>query len=256
MGMLLEGGSRRGAGAPNEVSRVWDAEAARYDRTYDSSNRAGRFLRSRHAAVLRVLGDPPGPGREPGELLDVGMGPGRALAELAARGWRVSGVDISERMVALAKRRVPGARERLLCASLERLPFADASFDAVIATGLFSYAGYSEENFARLGRVLRPGGIAVLSMANRWSLYRLSRHGFAYPVMRAVKGILPFGRPAPLRHHRPPARWAFEQLLGGAGLRVESVQFASGGQLVYAARKAPATSDARFAPLPERLSAS
>jgi SAM-dependent methyltransferase len=242
--MLLEGGSRGGAAVPTEVSRVWDAEAARYDRTYDSTSRAGRFLRSRHAAVLRVLGDPPDPARGRGELLDVGMGPGRALAELAARGWRVSGVDVSERMVALARRRVPRARERLRRASLERLPFADASFDAVIATGLFPYAGYSEENVARLARVLRPGGIAVLSLANRWSLYRLWRHGFAYPVTRAVKGILPFGRPAPLRHHRPPARRSFEQMLGAAGLRVESVQYASEGRLVYAARKAPATSDA------------
>jgi SAM-dependent methyltransferase len=141
-------------------------------------------------------------------------------------------------MVALARRRLPGERERLLRASLERLPFADASFDAVVATGILRYAGYSQGNIARLARVLRPGGIAVVSLGKRWSLSRLWRHGLVYPAARAVKGVVPFGRPAPLRLPWPPGRRSFERMLDAAGLRVESVQRASRAQRVYAARKA------------------
>ena len=221
-----------------DVSRTWDAQAERYDRAYESWSRGGRALRSRHALVLQLLGDPPNLAARPAELLDVGMGPGRVLAELAARGWRVWGVDVSERMVALARQRLPGERERLLRASLERLPFADASFDAVVATGILGYAGYSEGNIARLARVLRPGGIAVLSLGKRWSLSRLWRHGFAYPAARGVKGIVPFGRPAPLRRPWPPGRRSFERMLDAAGLRMESVQRARQGQRVYSARRA------------------
>jgi SAM-dependent methyltransferase len=213
----------------NEVSRFWDAEAASFDRMYESPGREGRFLRSRHAVALHLVGDPPDPEGRPAELLDVGMGPGRALAELAARGWRVSGVDASKRMVALARRRLPSARERLLQASLERLPFADASFDAVIAIGVLGWVSYGEENVARLARVLRPGALAVVSLPNRRSLHRRwrHRHVFLYPAARAATGIVPLGRPGPPIRPRAPGRRRFEALLERAGLRVESVRYAS-----------------------------
>jgi SAM-dependent methyltransferase len=49
----------------------------------------------------------------PGPLADVGCGSGRAVAELSSRGARTIGVDLSERMVAVARRRWPEADDRL-----------------------------------------------------------------------------------------------------------------------------------------------
>jgi SAM-dependent methyltransferase len=110
------------------ATAFFDAEAARYDAWYESNDWAGRFLRARLAAALEAVGD--GPGR----VLDAGMGGGRLVAELAARGWTVSGVDSSTAMVELARRRLPQLADRLLAADMSALPFADGSFDAVTAT--------------------------------------------------------------------------------------------------------------------------
>jgi len=149
------------------------------------------------------------------------------LEALAARGWRVSGVDVSGRMVALARERLPRARGRLLQAPLECIPFPDASFDAVIATGVLGYAGWSEAALARLSRLLRPGGLAVLSLPNRWCLPRLWRHLLVYSAARAGKRIVPFGRSAPLPGQWPPGRRRFEDGLEAVGLTVESRRYAS-----------------------------
>ena len=199
----------------------WDALAERYDRAYESSGRSGRFLRARRDAVAATLDD------DSGDVLEVGMGPGRVLAELAERGWRVSGVDPSEQMVALARRRLPHARERLLPGTLERLPFPDARFDAVVACGVLGAVGWGTESLAKLARALRPGGLAVVTLPNRWSVSRLFRHLLVYPAARAVKRIVQFGRPPPPRRAQPPGRRRFEAMIESAGLALESRRYAS-----------------------------
>src|SRR5581483_7561409 len=98
---------------------------ALYDARYDERSADGHALRARMEVVLGLLG------RGPGAVLDAGMGPGRLGAELAARGWTVSGVDAAEEMVEVARKRLAEAAERLVHAELESLPFPDASFDAV-----------------------------------------------------------------------------------------------------------------------------
>ena len=198
----------------------WDTLAERYERAYESPGRSGRFLRARRDAVVALLD------ADSGDLLEVGMGPGRVLAELAERGWRVSGVDPSERMVALARRRLPHARERLLPGTLERLPFPDARFDAVVACGVLGDVGWGAESLAELARAVRPGGLAVVTLPNRWSASRLLRHRLVYPAARAVKRIVQFGRPAPPRRAQPPARRRFEAMIESAGLALESRRYA------------------------------
>ena len=80
-----------------EPEQLFDAEAARYDAAYDRPGRAGAALRSRLATVGELLGT--GPGR----VLDAGMGAGRLAAELEQSGWQVSGVDLSQEMIELAR---------------------------------------------------------------------------------------------------------------------------------------------------------
>jgi ubiquinone/menaquinone biosynthesis C-methylase UbiE len=220
-----------------EVAEFWESEAARYDHAYDTPGRTGRVLRSRQEMVLQLLGD------GPGEVLDAGMGPGRLLLALSERGWRVSGVDVSEAMVALAASRVPDAPERLVRASVERLPFPDSSFDAVVATGVLEYVAYSERAIDELARVLRPGGLAVISIPNPSPVQRLWRRGLVYPLARAVKRIAPFGRRAPLWRPPPPRRGRFEEALADAGFAPDSGKpIPPAGQLVYRARKRRAPS--------------
>lgn len=184
----------------------FDGMARSYDAAYDARGAPGRALRDRLATVLELAGD------GPGDALDAGMGPGRLVVELERRGWHVSGVDASPEMVALARKRVPGAAERLIVGTLEALPFPDARFALVVATGVLEYARDLETALAELARVVRPGGRAVVTLPNWWSASTLVRRLVLYPVARRL------GRPAP----PPPPRLIrpseLESLLRGAGL--------------------------------------
>jgi 2-polyprenyl-3-methyl-5-hydroxy-6-metoxy-1,4-benzoquinol methylase len=121
------------------------------------------------------------------------MGGGRLLEALAGQGWTVTGADVSEAMVELARRRVPEAT--LVVAPVEHLPFEDGSFDAVAALGVLEFAQDVDAALTELGRVLRPKGLAVVSWPNFGGLYTAWRGGVVYRLARAL------GRPAP-----PPAR--------------------------------------------------
>lgn len=98
----------------------------------------------------------------PGQaVLDAGCGTGAALQALLARAeCRATGVDFSATMITDARRRLRGKAE-LVEAPLESLPFADATFDAVLALNVLYFADRDGEMIAELHRVLRPGGRLV-----------------------------------------------------------------------------------------------
>lgn len=198
----------------------FDERAKRYDRAYDARGADGHALRSRLDGVLRLVGT------GPGDALDAGMGPGRLVAALARRGWSISGVDASAEMVEAARARLPEAAGDLVVAEIERLPFADASFDVVVATGVLEYARV-EEALADLARVLRPGGRAVVSYPNPEALYGIWKSRVWYPSVRGLKRLA--GRPAVALPQGsaivPPAQ--FQALLARAGLQPETTEYTS-----------------------------
>lgn len=94
----------------------------------------------------------------PQNYLEVGCGPG----ELAARvqeslGAEVIAIDISPRMVELARRRGVDARE----GDVQRLPFGDGEFDCAVAAWMLYHVPDVEVALDELARVLRPGGRLV-----------------------------------------------------------------------------------------------
>lgn len=203
-----------------DATSYFDGRSASYDAQYDARSPEGYALRSRLAVVRRLVG--PGPG----ELLDAGMGPGRLVAELEAAGWDVSGIDASPAMVEEARRRAPGAGGRLLRAEIEALPFPNESFDAVVATGVLEYADVHRA-LDELARVLRPGGITVVSYPNPRALYGIWKSGVHYPLVRALKRI--GRRPEPWLPRGGPtiAPERFSAFLAETGLSVETVEPAS-----------------------------
>jgi SAM-dependent methyltransferase len=132
-------------------------------------------------------------------------------------------------MVELARARVPDAAERLLEALIERLPFDVPTFDAIVSTGVFAYIPKRSVMLGEIARVLRPGGRAVISTGNARSPTHLWRHEAVYPIMRATKRWVPFGKPPPPPRERLPGRRGIERMLTEAGLVVERVEFASCG---------------------------
>jgi demethylmenaquinone methyltransferase/2-methoxy-6-polyprenyl-1,4-benzoquinol methylase len=95
-------------------------------------------------------------------ILDVATGTGMVAAELRRRAdCTVVGIDQSAQMLERARRRFasePAGRVELVEAQAERLPFADASFDALSFTYLLRYVDDPAATLAELARVVRPGG--------------------------------------------------------------------------------------------------
>jgi SAM-dependent methyltransferase len=88
-----------------------------------------------------------------GALLDLGCGTGSYSVALAERGWKVTGVDISEDMLRRARARGVDA----VRADATALPFADESFDAAVS--IFTHTDFDDFPGAlrEVARVLREG---------------------------------------------------------------------------------------------------
>jgi SAM-dependent methyltransferase len=201
----------------SELAAFFDDVAAGYDRAFEDPGPEGHALRSRQEAVLAMAGN------GGGDALDAGMGPGRVVGELEARGWSASGIDLSPAMVDAARRRVPAVARRLGVGSIEALPFEAARFDLVVATGVIEYVD-AQRAVAELARVLRPGGRAVVSIPNPRAPYGVWRRRVVYPTAAAAKGALRRGPPTRPEHHDPVAPARFAAILEEAGLRVRAAQ--------------------------------
>lgn len=101
-------------------------------------------------------------------LLDVGCGTGHHIRDLLARGFRVAGVDGSEEMLRIARRINPSVDIR--SADVEALPYEDGSFDWVLSIEVLRYLPDIHQTVNEMGRVLRSGGIAVVTACPRYSL--------------------------------------------------------------------------------------
>jgi len=166
-----------------DAARFFEGRARSYDAAYDARDLDGHSLRARLAAVERLAG------AGPGEALDAGMGPGRLCAILGRLGWRVTGVDAAPEMLAVARARVPQAAGRMYVAAIEALPFPDASFDLVTATGVLEYVDLHAA-LGEIARVVRPTGHVVVSYPNPHAIYGVWKSRLWYPLVRIAKRAL------------------------------------------------------------------
>ena len=105
--------------------------------------------------------------RDGRSVLDAGCGAGRHARALARTGARVTGVDLSAELLALAAERAP--QVRTVRADLRALPFSSRSFDAIAS--LFTTFGYfddegNREQLAGFRRVVRDDGVLLLDFLN------------------------------------------------------------------------------------------
>src|SRR5262245_26437822 len=94
-------------------------------------------------------------------VLDAGCGAGLLALLASMRGAQVSALDASAALLAIARERLPMADVRE--GDLEALPFANASFDVVIAVNSLFYATNMAAAMRELSRVARPGGRVVVT---------------------------------------------------------------------------------------------
>jgi ubiquinone/menaquinone biosynthesis C-methylase UbiE len=100
---------------------------------------------------------------EGSRILDVGCSTGHVIAEIP-NDYERTGADISTGAIRLARAVRPEVR--FVEASVEDLPFEDASFDCVLALDVLSDRGVEDEAAAlrEIRRVLRPGGVLLVQL--------------------------------------------------------------------------------------------
>ena len=110
-----------------------------------------------------------------GTVLDFGCGNGRLLQAFRGRGVRYVGTDQSRALIDAAivnhKAAVESGVAQFLVSSGERLPFPDASFDAVFSVAVLHHIPSVEKRkalFAEFKRVLKPDGIVLVTVWNLW----------------------------------------------------------------------------------------
>lgn len=187
-------------------------------RDYDRMNHlmtAGLDRRWRKSAVQGLHG----------KVLDVACGTGDMAVELLRQGCSVTGVDLSKEMVAIAKRKAPQAEYRL--ADVERLPFGDASFDAVTcAFGVRNFV-HLEQGLHEMLRVLKPGGrMVILELATPdSSLIRPFYNLYTRRIIPWLGQRLAGSREAytylPRSIERFPKGDAFLRLIQNSGVRIQ-----------------------------------
>lgn len=107
-------------------------------------------------------------------VLDAGCGGGRNIIWFLRNGFEVFGMDVDQAVVAdvrlLARSLAPHLpSENFRVASLESVPFADASFDWVISSAVLHFAQdrpHFDRMLAEMWRVLKPGGILFARLAS------------------------------------------------------------------------------------------
>jgi ubiquinone/menaquinone biosynthesis C-methylase UbiE len=160
-------------------------------------------------AILDALSLAPGD-----HLLEIGCGGGLLLRDALTSGARVTGVDHSEEMVALAHDCAPDAD--VVLAEAEQLPFGDHAFTALAMSAVFFFLSDPVGTFRECRRVLAPGSrIAIFTTA---------------PELRGTPAA-----PAPIAEHGHFYGDAeLAQLARDAGLRDVAVHNDDGGQLLTA----------------------
>lgn len=172
---------------------IYDGFAAEYAASVAARDRAGiddplGIL----PPMLDLLGDLRGL-----QVLDAGCGEGYLARVLAGRGARVTGIDISPRLIEIARARDPEGTIEYRAADLAApLPEYAGRFDAVASylalNDVYDYCGF----VTSLGEALRPGGSLIVALNNPYS-YVVRKHvadyfdsGTAFPYRgMAAEGI-------------------------------------------------------------------
>jgi len=196
---------------------------------YDLITRVLSFGRDRHwkrtlvalACPERAVehGEPKGP--EPTDALDLACGTGDIAFSLASRGARVVGLDITHRMLQLAKAK-PGAA-RFITGDMLALPFGASAFDLVTTGyGLRNVPDISAA-LGEIARVLKPGGMLLSLDFNRPSSGLVRGVYLTYlTIVGSTLGLVLHGDPDTYRYipesiRRYPGAAAVNEMIRTAG---------------------------------------
>lgn len=109
------------------------------------------------------------------DILEIGVGLGSDHFRFARGGNRMTALDLSQEHLRQTQRHLEleGLITTPVYGDAEKIPFADESFDVVYAFGVLHHTPDTEAAIAEINRVLRPGGVALISLYHRYSCFLL-----------------------------------------------------------------------------------
>jgi len=198
------------------VNTHFHSHVAQWSDVYQKPGVEGAIYRKRLEIALEWIDDLAIPTGE--KVREIGCGGGRCTVALAQRGYAVHAIDSVPGMVDLTRERVDQAGLRssvsIGLGDAHNLTFPDGIFGLVLAIGVIPYLHSPEEAFSEMARLLRPGGLLLVTAGNRWRLNALLDPWLTPPVQPAKKVAR-----AILRRFRKPLS---EQL--GLPLRLDSLR--------------------------------
>ena len=219
------------------VDRVFDSVAERYDLMNDlMSLGLHRLWKSFTIGIVRP--------RAGERVLDIAAGSGdlaRALAKRVGAGGEVWLTDINRRMLERGRNRLldAGVMAPAVQCDGEKLPFADASFDAVtVGFGLRNMT-HKDAALAEMRRVLRPGGrLVVLEFSRVWKPLEPAYDLYSFKVLpwlgERVAGDAQAYRYLAESIRMHPDQQTLAAMMGAAGFeRVEVFNLAAGVVAVH-----------------------
>jgi len=158
----------------DRVAKYFSSVASTYnENNYVLARQRGKYpdIFRRHGYILEMV-----EGLE-GRALEIGCGSGELLCNLLKQNFEVVGIDLTPSMIeasrTLVLKRCDGKRVFAAVADIENLPFCEESFDLIVAAGVIEYLVSDEKALRGLYRVLKPGGVVILSVRNKVNLSRL-----------------------------------------------------------------------------------
>ncbi len=122
------------------------------------------------------------------DVLDVACGTGYGACLLSQVASHVIGGDISLDSLLFALRRYQNANLKYVCLDAQRFPFRDSSFDVVVSLETVEHLVEPQGFLHECVRVLRPGGVLVLSTPNEDSHFWLSWVAQRSPLVKRFLG--------------------------------------------------------------------
>lgn len=134
-------------------------------------------------------------------VLDGGCAFGSGTAPLTAKAGQVCGCDPNPELIARAKASYPAIAFETC--PLEKTPYADASFDAVILTDVLEHVADERATLNELYRVLKPGGCLIITTPHKGLFAFMDTDNYAWHLRAKFPSL--YRRLFRMKHGRDPA---------------------------------------------------
>lgn len=150
---------------------LFDSVAGSYDSFFET-HLGKAVYRAESRAIMSMLDPAPGL-----KALDAGCGTGVFTHQLVSTGMNVTGVDESREMLRIAENKPELRTVRFVRGDIEHIPFDAGSFDRILCGFVIEFIQDAKRIITQLKRVLKPGGILVVSTLNSRGAWAESRKG-------------------------------------------------------------------------------